>query len=161
MQPLTNEQVARYGVEPGWRYAFEREVRWSDLDGFSHVNHCAHFGWFEDARNGYLEALGFPLVDADVPGPVIKETSCSYERSLSFRSPFLVTARTKWFGTTSFQMEYAIWSDGLIARGFAIAVWLRSRDSQKFPLPDSLCAAMAADGAQPRQSLVPGGAAKT
>ncbi|MFA5662607.1 acyl-CoA thioesterase [Castellaniella sp.] len=144
---LTPDLASIYGVEANWNYGLEAHVRWSDLDGFGHVNHRAHFLWFEDVRNAYLENLGFPLAGPMVPGPVVKETHCTYQRPLGFNTAILVTARTTWFGRSSFHMNYAIWHEGLVARGSAILVWLRNSDSTKVTLPDGLRAGMVADGA--------------
>lgn len=150
MKKLDPDPLAEHGIEPGWNYGLQFMPRWSELDGFAHVSHRAHFGWFEEARNGYLAQLGFPIANADVPGPVIKETSCTYERGLALDDPIVVTARTKWFGSTSFMMEYAIWSHGLVARGSAVIVWYQNSSSLKVPLPSAMSQAMVVDGAVKR-----------
>lgn len=147
MNELTPSLSAEHRIEPGWRFGLTARVRWSDLDGFSHVSHRAHFIWFEDVRNAYLAELGFALVSADVPGPVVREVACSYERSLALDEAVVITARTEWFGRTSFATNYAIWSRGLVARGSAICVWFHNRASSKTPLPVALCDGMTRDGA--------------
>jgi acyl-CoA thioester hydrolase len=147
MTRLDPSIIADHRIEPGWHYGFQLTPRWSELDGFAHVNHRAHFVWFEEVRNSYLKHLGFPIVNADVPGPVIKEVTCSYERVLALGDPVVVTGRTKWFGTTSFFMEYAIWNQGLVARGNAVIIWVLNSTGSKVPLPASLWQGMAADGA--------------
>lgn len=144
---LTATLRAEHRIEPDWQFGLTAQARWSDLDGFSHVSHRTHLVWFEEARNAYLAALGFPLVSADIPGPVVKEVSCAYERSLGFGDCVVVTARTAWFGTTSFKMDYAVWRQGLVARGSAICIWFHNRASSKVPLPSALCDGMRRDGA--------------
>lgn len=42
MPQLTDDTIAAYGVETGWRFGLEFDVRWSELDAFRHVNHRAH-----------------------------------------------------------------------------------------------------------------------
>jgi acyl-CoA thioester hydrolase len=147
MNELTPSLLSQHRIEPGWRFGLTAQARWSDLDGFSHVSHRAHFVWFEEARNEYLAELGFALVSADVPGPVVKEVACSYERSLGFGDCLVVTARIAWFRKTSFGMDYAIWCQGLVARGSAICVWFHNRSASKVPLPPALCDGMRRDGA--------------
>lgn len=147
MNELTPALMSEHGIQNGWQFGLTTRARWSDLDGFSHVSHRAHLGWFEEARNGYLAALGFPLVSADVAGPVVKEIACSYERSLGYGDCVVVTARTSWFGRTSFGMDYSIWKHGLVARGGAVCVWFHNRTGSKVPLPPALREGMKRDGA--------------
>nr|WP_315396919.1 thioesterase family protein [uncultured Duganella sp.] len=147
--------IAEHKIEPGWRYGLQFLPRWSDLDGYGHVSHRAHFVWFEEVRNGYLAQMGFPIANAEVPGPVIKETTCNYERVLALGEHVVVTGRTKWFGTTSFLMEYAIWNRGLVARGQAVIVWVLNSTGSKIPLPAPLCQGLIADGAVPRSPQPP------
>ncbi|UST52471.1 acyl-CoA thioesterase (plasmid) [Comamonadaceae bacterium OTU4NAUVB1] len=155
MNELTPSLISQHRIEPGWRFGLTARARWSDLDGFSHVSHRAHFVWFEEARNAYLAELGFALVSAYVPGPVVKEVVCSYERGLAFDDAVAITARTEWFGRTSFGMDYAIWCQGLVARGSAVCVWFHNRSASKVVLPLSLCEGMKRDGATCRASIVP------
>ena len=147
MNELTPVLMSEQAIEPGWQFGMVIRTRWSDLDGFSHVSHRAHLVWFEEARNTYLAALGFPLVSADMPGPVVKEIACTYERSLGFGDCVVVTARTCWFGRTSFGMDYSIWNNGLVARGGAVCVWFHNRTGTKVSLPPALCEGMRRDGA--------------
>lgn len=155
MNELTPALIAEHQIEAGWHFGLTAQARWSDLDGFSHVSHRTHLVWFEEARNAYLAALGFPLVSADVPGPVIRELACSYERSLGFGDGVVVTARTAWFGRTSFGMDYAVWRQGLVARGNAICIWFHNRAASKVPLPLALCDGMRLDGAAFRPTQAP------
>lgn len=150
MNELTPALLSEHRIETGWHFGLTAQARWSDLDGFSHVSHRTHLVWFEEARNAYLAALGFPLVSADIPGPVVKEVFCSYERSLGFGDRVVVTARTAWFGTTSFKMDYAIWRQGLVARGSAICIWFHNRTASKVVLPLALRDGMSRDGAVAR-----------
>lgn len=145
--------MSEQGIEHGWQFGMVTRARWCDLDGFSHVSHRAHLVWFEEARNAYLASLGFPLVSAEVPGPVVKEIACSYERSLCFGDSVVVTARTSWFGRTSFGMDYSIWKKGLVARGSAICVWYHNRPGLKVALPPALCEGMRHDGAVHRAGV--------
>lgn len=150
MERITPEIAKEFEIAPGWNYFLRVRTRWSDLDGYSHVSHRSHLVWFEDARNAYLAQFGFSLVDATVPGPVIRTLSCTYMRSLEFQDVIAVTARARWFGITSFAMEYAVWRRGLVASGTAVLVWLRNFDGTKVSLPDSLRSALIEDGAKPR-----------
>ncbi|MBV9815739.1 MAG: acyl-CoA thioesterase, partial [Alphaproteobacteria bacterium] len=100
---------ARFGIEPGWAFAIQHRVRWSECDPFGHANHRAYFEWFEEARNRYLEAVGLAPLSPNAPGPVIAETGIRYHRPLAYADEILVSARAVRLGNTSFDMEYAAW----------------------------------------------------
>jgi acyl-CoA thioester hydrolase len=129
---------AQFGVEPGWSYAIPHRVRWSECDAFGHANHRAYFEWFEEARNRYLEAVGLAALSLNAPGPVIAETGIRYHRPLVYADEILVTARTVRLGRTSFDMEYAVWRDGLCALGRAVLILVVNATGEKTPLPREL-----------------------
>lgn len=128
----------RFGIEPGWSFAVPHRVRWSECDPFGHANHRAYFEWFEEARNRYLEAVGLTPLSPTTPGPVIAETSIRYYRPLAYADEILVSARTVRIGRTSFEMEYAVWRDGLCALGRAVLILMLNATAQKVPLPPEL-----------------------
>lgn len=128
----------RFGIEPGWSFAVPHRVRWSECDPFGHANHRAYFEWFEEARNRYLDAVGLAPLSQTTPGPVIAETSIRYYRPLAYADEILVSARTVRIGRTSFEMEYAVWRDGLCALGRAVLILMLNATAQKVPLPPEL-----------------------
>ena len=87
------------------------------MDAFGHANHTAYLEWFEEARNHYLEAAGLPPLSATTPGPVLIRLEAQYRKPLAYPDEVLVTARTTALRRTSVTMEYAVWRDGLVARG--------------------------------------------
>ncbi len=131
-------QHTLYGVEPGWSFAIRHRVRWSECDPFGHANHRAYFEWFEEARNRYLEAVGLTALSPNLPGPVIAETSIRYHRPLAYGDEILVSARTTRLGHTSFEMEYAVWRDGLCAIGRAVLILVINATGEKTPLSHEL-----------------------
>jgi acyl-CoA thioester hydrolase len=137
-KPTPTGEWARFGVEPGWSFAIPHRVRWSECDPFRHTSHRAHFEWFEEARNRYLEAVGLAPLSPDTPGPVIAETGIRYHRPLVYADEILVTARTVRLGHTSFDMEYAVWRDGLCALGRAVLILMINNTGEKTPLPPEL-----------------------
>lgn len=128
-------ECARFGVEPGWSFAIRHRVRWSECDPFGHANHRAYFEWFEEARNRYLEAVGLAALSPMAPGPVIAETSIRYHRPLAYADEILVSARTVRLGHTSFEMEYAVWRNGLCALGRAALILVVNATGEKTPIP--------------------------
>ncbi len=134
--------LAQFGVEPGWRFGGRRQASWSEMDPFGHVNNIAYLVYFEDARNAYLEHCGLPRLSAQTPGPVLVESRQEYVRPLAHGDRILVTARTVGLGRTSLRMEYAVWRDGLIARGAITAVLMISATDRKVAIPPDLRASV-------------------
>jgi acyl-CoA thioester hydrolase len=135
---LGAEEIARFGVEEGWSFAIRHRVRWSECDPFRHANHRAYFEWFEEARNRYLESAGLPGLSATSPGPVMAETGIRYVRPLAYGDEVLITARTVRLGRTSFEMEYAVWREGLCAQGRAVLILVVNATAEKVRLPAAL-----------------------
>lgn len=125
----------QFAIEAGWSFALHHRVRWSECDPFGHANHRAYFEWFEEVRNRYLEIVGLPALSPSTPGPVIAETSIRYHRPLAYADEILVSARTVRLGRTSFDMEYAVWRDGLCALGRAVLILVVNSTGEKSPLP--------------------------
>ena len=143
MEPLSApvvscEEMARFGVEPGWSFALRHRVRWSECDPFGHANHRAYFEWVEEARNRYLEAVGLAPLSPVTPGPGIAETGIRYHRPLAYADEILVSARTVRLGRTSFEMEYAAWRGGLCALGRAALILMVNATGQKVTLSPEL-----------------------
>jgi len=135
---LAPQVLTAFGVEEGWAFGLFVRVRWSEVDPFGHANHRSHLLWFEEARNRYLEVAGYPLRDAQHAGPVLRTVTCHYEQSVEFGQELLVTAKTDWIGKTSFGMSYAIWREGLVARGSAVCVWHVNAAGRSEVVPDAL-----------------------
>jgi acyl-CoA thioester hydrolase len=144
MAEVDRVQWARFGVRPGWAFAIAHRVRWSECDPFGHANHRAYFEWFEEARNRYLETAGLPELSAATPGPVMAETAIRYLKPLAYGDEVLVTARTTRLGHTSFEMEYAVWCEGLCAEGRAVLILVINTTGEKMPLPEPLRSTMLA-----------------
>jgi acyl-CoA thioester hydrolase len=146
------DEFARFGVAPGWSFAIRHRVRWSECDPFRHANHRAYFEWIEEARNRYLETVGLPALAAATPGPVMAETSLRYLKPLAYGDRVLVSARTVRLGHTSFEMEYAVWHDGLCAEGRAVLILVVNATGEKVPLPADLRHAILARDPKARET---------
>src|SRR5947199_124291 len=98
---------------------------------------------------------GLPL-SPDTPGPVIAETSIRYHRPLVYADEILVTARTVRLGRTSFEMEYAVWRDGLCALGRAVLILVINATGEKAPLPPDLRERILARDPAAAEAVIPG-----
>ncbi len=141
---ISASDMEAFGIAPGWTFGAKVRVRWSDLDAFGHANHKSHLTWFEDIRNSYLQAGGYPIRNAAHPGPVLRNITCSYEKSAELDQQLMVTAKTDWIGRTSFGMSYATWHDGLVAHGTAVCIWHVNQTRRSEPVPATLRAFMLA-----------------
>jgi acyl-CoA thioester hydrolase len=141
---LDSSTRARYGVGEDWAFGIERRVAWSELDPFGHANNISYLVYFEDARNAYLELCGLAPLSASTPGPVLVESRQEYLRPLAYGDEVLVTARTTALGHSSLRQEYAVWRDGLVARGSIAAVLMINATGEKVAIPDGLRVAIAA-----------------
>ena len=81
---------------------------------------------------------GFAPLSPNTPGPVIAETGIRYHRPLAYADEILVGARTIRLGRTSFEMEYAVWRDGLCAAGRAVLILVVNSTGEKAALPPEL-----------------------
>ena len=138
MVEVGEAELARFGVEPGWLFAIRHRVRWSECDPVGHANHRAYFEWFEETRNRYLETVGLAPLSPNTPGPVIAEAGIRYQRPLAYADEILVSGRTVRLGRTSFEMEYAVWRDGLCALGRAVLILVVNATGEKAPLSPDL-----------------------
>jgi acyl-CoA thioester hydrolase len=134
MPEASATERAQFGGEAGWSFTIPHRVRWSECDPFGHANHRAYFEWFEEARNRYLETVGLATLSPMTAGPVIAETNIRYHRPLAYADEILVGARTIRLGRTSFEMEYAVWRDGLCAIGRAVLILVVNATGEKTPL---------------------------
>ena len=139
---LSDADRARFGIEPGWRFAMPRKVRWRELDPFGHANHITYLEYFEDARNAYLELVGLPRLGYQTPGPVLARVDVRYFKALGFGDRVLVTARTKSLKRSGFVMEYAVWREGCHALGSALCVLVDNATGDKVAVPEAVRAAM-------------------
>ncbi|NYT22139.1 acyl-CoA thioesterase [Alcaligenaceae bacterium] len=138
MSILTAASIEQYKVEGKWRFYKEFDVRWGEVDGFGHVSHRTHLVWFEEVRNAYFSYLGYEGFHIGVAGPVIKELGVTYEKPLGLADRVLVTARFSWMRNSSFQMDFAVWHEGMTAKSHAVCVWLLNSTGEKQDFPDFL-----------------------
>ena len=135
---LTGAQIAHFKVEPNWSHGLLFTPRWGEIDSYGHVNHAAYFVWCEEVRNAYFKALGEPRVFSRFTWACYRDIAFEYMRAISPADEVLVTGRVVWIRRSSFRMEYAAWTDGLVGRGHATCVWYINNSKTAVPLPVDL-----------------------
>lgn len=88
------------------------EIRWNDLDLLGHVNNVLYLDYFQTGRGKYLITASSSW-DWNENMFVIANISCDYikELRLDADNPH-IAVRVAHIGTKSFQIQYAIVSDG-------------------------------------------------
>jgi acyl-CoA thioester hydrolase len=95
-----------------FKFRFDLQMRWNDLDALGHVNNAMFITYFETARGRFmLEAC--PGWDWYKNMFLIAQVHADFQKELllSAKNP-QVLMRTSKIGTKSFELSYAIISEG-------------------------------------------------
>lgn len=122
----------------------EVPVAWAEMDVFRHVNNTVFFRWFESARIGYLERIGFDDGGKHAGlGPILASTHARFRKPVFYPDTVLVGARASEVGEDRFTMEYAVVSttqNVLAAEGGGVVVSYDYPNHRKAPLPAAVVA---------------------
>ncbi len=135
--PLLRDDLDRLGIPEPWSFGVADRTRFGELDALAHVNNTAYLRWLENLRIHYFKHYGIADYNGTPPRIVLKSIGMDYKKEMGLHEDYVVTGRTAAFRTSSFTMEYAVWSGDLRATGFAVIVWL-DQSGAKYPLPDDL-----------------------
>lgn len=140
LTPLHANALAAHGIPAGWSFGMADRVRFGELDALNHVNNIVYLRWFETLRVAYIQDYGLSdYVDQTAdPEIVVRDLSARYLKPMFANESYIVTARTAAFRTTSFTMEYAVYSGDLRATGTAVIVCLKRDGTGRWPLPDAV-----------------------
>lgn len=124
-----------------FKYKFPLQMRWNDLDALGHVNNALFITYFETARGGYmLEAC--PGWDWTKQMFLIGNVNASFHKELllTAKNPS-VYMRTSKIGNKSFELSYAVVSDGkegklIHATGSSTQVMFDMRAKQTIAIAD-------------------------
>lgn len=155
LQPLETAALRDLQIPEPWSFGIPNRVVFSDLDALGHVNNATFFSWFENTRLPYLRAMEVTDYGPASPRLVLAEVGCIYRVEMLLDQDYVVTARTRELGESSFTMDYAVFAltgDAAVMTVEAHAVIvLRTRDGTgKYPISDRARAILSADGAVPR-----------
>ncbi len=120
----------------------EIPVAWGEMDAFQHVNNIVYFRYFETARIGCFEQVGYTQLASELgQGPILASTDCRFRIPLTY--PDTVTSGTYIgeIGETDFVMHYAVLSHrhGQVAAvGSGRIVSFDYRAARKTPLPEGI-----------------------
>lgn len=106
----------------GFPFVHEETVRFSDLDGFGHVNNAVFSTYLEQARlawfGQYDEHEPMPLRDV-----ILARTELDFRSPLVFGETVAIGVRPSRLGTKSFELEYELRAgDRLVAEAKSVLV---------------------------------------
>ena len=134
--PLRAETLRSLGIPEPWRFGIADRVRFGELDALAHVNNTAYLRWLENFRISYLKDYGIADYAREVPRIVLRQIGMDFLAEMHLHQGYVITGRTSSVRSSSFRMEYAVWSDGtLCATGWAVIVMLTA-EGEKQPLAD-------------------------
>lgn len=124
-----------------FKYKFSLQMRWNDLDALGHVNNALFITYFETARGRYmLEAC--PGWDWTKQMFLIGNVNASFHKELllTAKNP-QVYMKTSKLGTKSFELAYAIVSEGkdgkvVHATGATTQIMFDMKSKQTVAIPD-------------------------
>lgn len=117
------------------------EVRWGDADIFGHINNVQYIRYYESGRVAYCEeALAFEFKVGLDSGWILADIQCSYLKQLHYPASIEVATSILKIGTSSVEMQAAIFikgTDELVSTSKAVLVWVDLRAGCSAPIPMS------------------------
>ena len=141
-------------MEQTFEYVYHDMVRYGDCDMHGHMNHAQFFTFMEQARVGYLQAIGFDPHSRDTIPFILVHASCDYKAPAYINDALNVAMGVTHLGSSSFTMEYAISharSGELKATGKTVLVYYDYRKMKKTLVPDEFRRRVAALKASPQK----------
>lgn len=127
-------------------YSTSIELRFSDLDGYGHVNSAVYFTYLETAR---VKIFREPFEELTRQGVflVVARAECDFKLPILFTDSVVVSARMSRVGGTSFDLEYRL-HDGngkTFANARTTMVCFDNNAKATVPVPGSIRALASAE----------------
>lgn len=120
-------------------YSCGIEMRFSDLDGYGHVNGAVYFTYLETAR---VKLFRGPFKEISRKGIflVVAQAECTYKLPILFSDSVVVTVWIKRIGRSSFDLEYHIHNGAgkVFAEARTTMVCFDNKAKITVPVPDSI-----------------------
>lgn len=136
MEPTeTAEAGSVQDAEATFRFRYDVEVRFSDLDPMGHAHHTLPLVYIEEARSAYWrEIAGHRELDF-----IIGEVSLAYHRRIRYPATVQVGVRVTRVGRSSFDMEYELRdAPGVLVTGRSSQVLFDYAAGTSKTIPDEL-----------------------
>jgi len=114
-------------------------IRWGDMDAMGHVNNTVYFGYMEQARIGWFEAL-VPRGEAwNSMGIVIVNASCNFRRPINYPGTVEVKVFAGAPGGSSVPTFYELSiEDEIYADGAATVVFIDMQQQKPVRIPEAI-----------------------
>jgi len=118
-------------------YECEMPLRFADMDADQHVNNAEFYRYMEEARMGWVNTLGLPMVPPQ-PIPVLAASACSFRSPLMYPGKVRVEIYLGRIGTSSVRTHYLLRDAAgeIAAEGYAVSVWFDPRTQRSIALPE-------------------------
>ncbi|WP_245600998.1 acyl-CoA thioesterase [Marinobacterium jannaschii] len=117
------------------------DVRWGDMDAYSHVNNAMYMRYLEEARVQLLAEMGASM-DGNGIDPVIINVGCTFLQPVTYPERLRIDCYVGAPGRSSFMSWYRIYPesapDQLASEGYAKVVWMDHRSGRSTPLPEKI-----------------------
>ena len=120
-------------------------TRWIDNDVYGHVNNVVYYSFFDTAVNRYLIDEGVLDIRAGDTVGFVVETSCTFEKPITFPDRVTAGIRVARIGTSSVRYEIGIFrndDDESSAYGHFVHVYVDRARERARPIPDEMRAAL-------------------
>ncbi|MEO8486879.1 MAG: thioesterase family protein [Betaproteobacteria bacterium] len=128
-----------------YRYFLSIPTRWSDNDGYGHVNNVSYYAYFDTVVNEHLiRAGGLDIAHSPVVGVVV-ENACRFHASLSFPETIDAGLLVTKIGNSSVAYRIGLFRQGTAtpaATGRFVHVWVDRATQRPVPIPGRIRAAL-------------------
>lgn len=126
---------------PVFRFSTTIRVRWSDCDGFGHVNNASYLSYFEEARIDYWNAV---VPDVPFTGMAIVHASVDFRGQAVPGDVLTIRVAVTELGRSSFWAAYeVVRGDAVMATGRSAQVFFDYTTQKPSPIPEAFRARVA------------------
>ncbi len=121
-------------------------TRWMDNDAYGHVNNVVYYSYFDTVVNEHLIREGGLDIERDPIVGYVVETSCRFDRPLTFPEVLQAGLRVTKLGTSSVVYEIGLFREGedsAAAQGRFVHVWVDRATQRPARVPDKIRRALA------------------
>lgn len=132
------------------------EIAPEDMHG-GHVNNARYFAYIGQAFEGWYEAMGLGVNQANIAGPMMAHMEYDYLQEMKYPGKVVCKLAVVRVGRSS--LEHAIEihnqekSETLCGRGKAVNVWVNRISKQAEPWPESMISKCWNGGLDPRKRI--------
>lgn len=124
-----------------YKLRMERQIDWSDLDMYKHVNNLTFIRFLQSGRVNFWEATGLgKTYEETYRGPMLVSTHCNFKRSLYYPGKAIILTKLAYMKNSSFGLDHIILNENheICAEGRDIAVCFDFTKEETYKIPGEL-----------------------